>query len=132
VIEAKLVRERRDQWRARLINSSEKTHMRIITQVAVLGAVGDVLVDFIAEMWPEHADTIQNAVDDATSLLTGGVVERSDLVAESAPFHQMAISIKEGLVAKEAVILPRGHNPESVVEQSIPSQLYRNVPVIGY
>ena len=132
VMEAKLVRTRRDAWRERLIETNEDTHMRVVTQVAVLGAVGDVLVDFVAETWPEHTTAVRDAVSAATAMLVGGVAERAELVREAAPFRQLAISINEALSAEEASLKPRGHNVESAAEQSIPAQLFKNVPVVGY
>jgi len=132
IMDEGLVRRRRDEWRERLVDQHEGTHLRVITQVAVLAAVGDVLVDFIADTWPEHTETVREAVLATTTLLAGGVAERAELIKEAAPFRQLAIAVNEALNAGEALLKPRGHSTESLSEQTIPPQVFHTVPVVGY
>lgn len=132
IFEQKLIRTRRDEWRESLAALQPGAHMRVVTQVAVLGAVGTVLIDFVKEMWPEHSEEVESAVRAAAAMLVGGVEERALLVKEAAPFRQLASALNEAVTAGEAIFKNRGHTFESQQDQTIPAQTFRSVPVVGY
>lgn len=126
------VRERRDIWRMKLAEEHPEAHMRVVTQVAVLGAVGSVLLDFIRSTWPKYAIDVERALNESIALLVGGVGERAQLVKEAAPFRQLAIALNEAVVSGNAAFRNRGHSSESLNELPIPSQVFHTVPVVGY
>lgn len=127
-----LVRQRRDEWRDSLGEARPDAHMRVVTQVAVLGAVGTVVVDFVRETFPEYAEQVEEYVRRSALMLVGGIEERAELIRESAPFRQLAVALNEALTRGVAKFQVRGHDPASRAEQDIPAGLDANLTVIGY
>lgn len=127
--DGKIVTIRRDLWRERLTDEYPGAHLRVLSSVAVLGAVGSLLTDFMADEYPQYEESVSEAVREATEELVGGARERDRAVKGAAPFTQLATAISEAMAAHEVSFAPRGHSVASRQSDRIPAGLERTTTV---
>lgn len=129
IFDNKVITSRRDSWRETLAKDNPLAHLRVLSSVAVLGAVGSVLVDFVREEFPDYEDSVADAVGAATEMLVGGARESDRTVKSYAPFRQLASAVSEAMAAHEVSLSPRGHTPESRGTEPIPNGFQRTITV---
>ena len=131
VFEKQEVAVLRRAWRLRLreeLASHASIHLRLLSSVATLGAIGQVVYRFAQETFPERADTVLGWVREATHALATGARERGETVEEAAPFRQLARSVVEAMAARSVCLWPTdGQSSERSRIPAVPS-----ADIIGY
>lgn len=107
IFENKEVTSLKQEWRKRLREQAEsRVHLRVISTVASLGAVGNILLRFVQDTYPSNTDKVRSWIRDATRALSTGVRERGAQVEEASPFRQIARAITENIAGRTACLWP--------------------------
>ncbi len=130
IFEDRVVSALRTEWRQRLQQEARglTIHLRLLSTVATLGAVGQVFYRFIGEEFPEHQETVREWVATTARTLSTGARRRGAEVEESSPFRQLARELIEAMAARKVCFWPAA----GISEQRPRLPDIANTEIIGY
>ena len=92
---------RREVWSTGIVRDYPGTHLRQVVTLSGLFAVGDILLEFIREQFPDAFETYKAATEVAWPSLTQSGAARAEDASLRAPFPWMISALQQALSQRE-------------------------------